>query len=73
MPSITDRLFELEHKLDKDEGFLSRRMILRQFAESVAAEARKDGYHDGMRDALDANHAEDEAREAAPAEEGSDA
>jgi hypothetical protein len=61
MASITDRLFELEHKLDKDEGFLSRRLVLRQFAEAVAADARKEGYHDGMRDALDASAAEKEA------------
>lgn len=72
MPSINDRLFELEYKLDKDEGFLSRRLILREFAESVAAEARKDGYHDGMRDALDAKHAEYEAREATTPEDDSD-
>jgi hypothetical protein len=58
---LTDRLYELEHKLDKDEGFLSRRLILREFGEAVAADARKEGYQDGMRDALDAGYAEKEA------------
>lgn len=60
MSRLTDRLYELEHKLDKDEGFLSRRLILREFGEAVAADARKEGYQDGMRDALDAGYAEKE-------------
>ena len=66
MTRITDRLFDVEGKLDKGEGFLSRRLILREFGEAVAAEARKEGYQDGMRDARDAAAAE---REQAPRED----
>jgi hypothetical protein len=73
MSRIFDRLSDLERKLDKGEGFLSRRLILREFGEAVAADARKEGYQDGMRDALDAAFAEKEAeRRAAEAKEESD-
>lgn len=70
--TITDRLWQLEHDLDQDQGFLSRRMLLRQAMEAVATEARQVGYHDGMRDARDAQHAERERAEAAalPSPEG---
>ena len=58
---LTDRIYDLEHKLDKHEDFLSRRLVLREFAEAVAADARKEGYQDGMRDALDAQAAKERA------------
>jgi hypothetical protein len=68
--TITDRLWQLEHDLDRDEGpldALSRRMLLRKAMDAVAADARQEGYHDGQRDVLDSQNAERERADAGAA------
>ena len=61
MTRLRDTIDVLERRLDKgDLDFLNRRLLLRQMFETAAAEAREDGYHEGMRDAQDAYRAREQ-------------
>ena len=58
MTRLRDTIDVLERRLDKgDLDFLNRRLLLRQMFETAAADARAEGYHEGMRDAQDAHRA----------------
>ena len=55
MSRLSDRLFEIELDLAKNEGddenaALSRRMVLREAFTAWGDERWKEGYHDGRRD-----------------------
>ena len=61
MTRLRDTIDVLERRLDKgDLDFLNRRLLLRQMLETAAAEARAEGYHEGMRDAQDAYRAREQ-------------
>lgn len=58
MTRLRDTIDALERRLDKgDLNFLNRRLLLRQMLETTTAEARAEGYHEGMCDAQDAQRA----------------
>ena len=61
MTRLRDTIDVLERRLDKgDLDFLNRRLLLRQMLETAATEARAEGYHEGMRDAQDAQRAREQ-------------
>ena len=65
MSRLRDTIDQLERKLDKEGSKpLDRRLLLRQCLEEVRAEAWKEGHHEGMMDALDAQRAQERASEA---------
>lgn len=75
MSRLSDRLFEIELDLAKNEGddenaALSRRMVLRKALTDWGDERFQEGYHDGRRDMLDARseakRRADAARTSAP-------
>lgn len=58
MTRLRDTIEQLERQIDKDGGnFLSRRRLLRGAFEAVQSGAWRDGYHEGMCDAQDAQRA----------------
>lgn len=73
MSRLSDRLFEVELDLAKNEGdgesaALSRRMVLREALTAWGDERWKEGYHDGRRDILDARSEAQRRADAAKAE-----
>lgn len=79
MSRLSDRLFEIELDLAKNDGdhesaALSRRIILRKALTDWGDERFQEGYHDGRRDILDARleaqRRADNAEEPAPAAAG---
>ena len=59
MSRLTDRLFEMECDLAREEGddegaALSRRIVLRKALTAWGDERFQEGYHEGRRDAADA-------------------
>lgn len=57
---LTDRIEHLERELARQPDALSRRMTLRKAFEEACAQERRQGYHEGMRDVIDARQAEEE-------------